>query len=196
MLVVGLTGGIGSGKSAAANAFAKLGVPIIDTDVLAREVVLPGEEAHTEIVKRYGVEITLPNGSLDRQKLRKKIVENPDERVWLEKLLHPKIRSLAAKKIASLTTKYCILVVPLLIENLPYPLIHRILVVDCPEALQISRTQDRDHSSLEVIQGLMNAQVTRQQRLAAADDILVNDQDIMHLESEVAKLHKLYSSIN
>jgi dephospho-CoA kinase len=195
MLVVGLTGGIGSGKSAVANAFAKLGVPIIDTDVLAREVVLPKEEAHDEIIKRYGLEMTLPDRSLDRQKLRKKIVENPSEREWLEKLLHPKIRSLAAQKIKALTAKYCVLVVPLLIENLPYPLINRILVVDCSEALQISRTQQRDHASLDEIQGLMKAQVTRQQRLAAADDILVNDQDITHLESEVAKLHKLYSSI-
>jgi len=192
MLVIGLTGGIGSGKTAAANYFAELDVPVIDTDELAREVVHPNSDAINKIQEHFGMHVINNDGSLNRKALGEIVFSKPTEREWLEELLHPKIRQLAAERIAALTEPYCILVIPLLVESEPHPLVDRILVIDCPEELQIARVQQRDHSEKAMIQQIIQAQADRQHRLAAADDIIVNDQDLEQLQAQVTSLHQQY----
>jgi len=190
VLVVGLTGGIGSGKSAAADLFAKLGVPIIDTDLLARDVVQPGSDLITAIQQHFGPRVIQADGQLDRQALRVAIFNDRADRQWLEQLLHPLIRQMAKQEIAALDAPYCILVIPLLVENMPHPLVDRILVIDCPEAIQIARIQPRDHVSAAQVFVIIESQATREERLAVADDVILNDRDLKALEDEVHQYHQ------
>jgi dephospho-CoA kinase len=192
MLVVGLTGGIGSGKSTVADLFASYGVPIIDTDQLAREVVMPGLPAWQAITAHFGKDIVLPSQQLDRAALRKLVFNNPQQRGWLEQLLHPLIREKMQESIQKLAVPYCIVVIPLLAESKPNPAIQRVLVVDTAEHLQISRTLARDNSSQAEIQAIIERQAKRHERLAIADDVIINDHDLAHLQAEVAKLHQIY----
>lgn len=192
MLTIGLTGGIGSGKSTVANFFSQLGITIIDSDQIARDVVLPGTPALQTIVTHFGKQILDDHGALDRQKLRELIFQHPEERRWLEKLLHPQIREKMRAAVQQAQSSYCVLVIPLLIETQPNPLVNRILVIDSPEDLQIKRTQQRDRLDETQIQAIMQSQATREQRLAAADDVIHNKGDLKQLEIQVQKLHQRY----
>lgn len=196
MLIVGLTGGIGSGKTTAASFFAELGITVIDADHVAREVVRPGTLALQQIIKQFGSEILTSEGELNRSLLRELIFYDNDKRQWLENLLHPLIRMRMNELATQATSPYCILMIPLLLESKPNELVQRILVIDAPEALQVSRTQARDHVTAGQVISIMASQVTRNQRLAAADDIIVNDGDLAHLKSEVEKLHQFYLSLS
>lgn len=195
MLIIGLTGGIGSGKTTVANLFAEHGVSIIDADQVAREVVEPGTVALSQITARFGNGILKPDGQLNRSKLRETIFANPAERQWLENLLHPLIRARMRLLAEQATSPYCLLVIPLLLEGKPNELIQRILVVDAPEALQIARTQARDNVTTEQVASIMQSQVAREQRLAAADDVIYNDGNLNSLKLQVQALHIKYLNI-
>jgi dephospho-CoA kinase len=195
MLVIGLTGGIGSGKSTVAELFSAKGITIIDTDQLARHITLPDQPAFKKIVAKWGQSILLPDHTLDRAQLRKIIFANPAKRRWLEQLLHPLIRSAMEHLIKVAKPPYCIAVVPLLLETKPNPLIKRILVVDITEEKQTARTQTRDKASIQDIQAILATQVSRAQRLAAADDIIYNNNTLEELIPQVDRLHQFYLSI-
>lgn len=192
MLVVGLTGGIGSGKSTVAQLFADLGAPIIDTDQLARDVVKPGTKALSEIAKHFGDNVISDDGSLNRKKCRQLVFEDNSKRLWLEQLLHPLIRAETQKQLKELQTPYCIVVIPLLAENHPYPNIDRVLVVDISEENALLRASQRDQSSPDQIKAIMHSQATREQRLAIADDIIDNNTNQSNLAIKVSTLHALY----
>ena len=195
MLVIGLTGGIGSGKTVVANYFAELGIDIIDADKIAREVVTPNSPALKKIVDHFGESALNPNGSLNRDWLRQTIFANPDQRHWLEALLHPLVRERLQEGILMSQSPYVIVVIPLLVESsYQYP-IQRILVIDTPEALQKSRTRLRDKISENEIEDIMNAQTSRKQRLAVANDIIHNDKDLETLKQQVKQLHQFYLSL-
>ena len=192
MLVIGLTGGIGSGKTTVANLFADLGVDVIDTDQLSRDVTKSGQGALKKISEHFGPKILQSNGSLDRTALRKIIFTDDNARRWLEELLHPLIRAEMKRQIDSSTSTYCIVVIPLLIETKPNSLIDRILVVDTSEDLQLERTKKRDNSSEKEVAAILNTQVNREKRLAAAHDIIENHGSLDDLVSQVKKLHEFY----
>jgi len=194
MLVIGLTGGIGSGKSTAAKCFEELGIHVIDADHIAREIVKPGTFVLEEILARFGQQI-LTEGQLNRSKLRELIFADPLQKQWLENLLHPLIRSRMQELAQQAPSPYCIMMIPLLLETKPNALINRILVIDAPEALQVSRTQARDKIPAGQVIRIMTTQTSRSQRLAAADDIIINDGDLAHLKEQVLKMHQRYVSL-
>ncbi len=194
MFVIGLTGGIGSGKSTVAKLFAELGIEILDADEFARIVVQPGTTGLNQIIKHFGKEILTAHGELDRKKLRHKIFHHPEERRWLEQLLHPLIRQAMRNRLTHVNSPYCIMVIPLLVESKPNELINRVLVVDAPEELQIERAMQRDHLDRAQCEVIMKSQATREQRLARADDVIDNSKNLAHLKQQVAKLHEIYNS--
>ena len=193
--ILGLTGGIGSGKTAVADRFASLGVHVVDADQAARWVVEPGRAALQQIVERFGEEVLLQSGELDRTGLRQKVFADPAERQWLEKLLHPLIRAEVARHLALAESPYTIMVSPLLVESGQYRQVGRVLVVDVPEVLQIARTTARDQASEEQVRAILKAQVQREERLKHADDVLVNDRDLSWLGAEVERLHRFYLTL-
>ncbi|RYJ62242.1 dephospho-CoA kinase [Pseudomonas songnenensis] len=193
--ILGLTGGIGSGKTAVADRFASLGVHVVDADQAARWVVEPGRPALQQIVERFGEEVLLQSGELDRAGLRQKVFADPAERQWLEKLLHPLIRAEVARHLALAESPYAIMVSPLLVESGQYRQVGRVLVVDVPESLQIARTTARDQASEEQVRAILNAQAQREERLKHADDVLVNDRDLSWLAAEVERLHRFYLTL-
>lgn len=190
--ILGLTGGIGSGKSAAAAAFAKLGVQVVDSDEAARVVVQSGQPALAQLVARYGADILAADGSLQRSALREIIFARPEERLWVEQLLHPLIRQHVDNQLAASTSAYAILMSPLLIESGRYKDVNSVLVVDVPEQLQRERVQRRDQLSQEQVSAIMQSQLAAEQRLAYADDVLVNNGSLQLLEQRVAALHEKY----
>lgn len=192
MLKIGLTGGIGSGKSVVSHHFERLNVPVIDTDLIAHELVEPGQPALQQITAVFGQWILDQAGELDRSKLRQQIFADPRKRRRLESILHPLIKTQVHNHVAGLTTPYCVIVVPLLIESAWQDLVDRILVVDTAQDLQISRVSPRDGLSEAQIRRIIQSQVDRPTRLAAADDIIINDDDIENLENSVGKLHEKY----
>lgn len=192
MLIIGLTGGIGSGKTAVSDAFARRGVPIIDTDKLAREVVRPGQPALAEIVAAFGPACLDANGALDRAYLRQHVFAEPALRKRLEAILHPRIRQGMQARIGALTVPYCIVVVPLLMETGMMDLFTRILVVDVPEILQIQRVIARDNVDEQHARRIFAAQASRDERLALADDVIVNSASLEALEQKVEELHQHY----
>lgn len=193
--VLGLTGGIASGKSAAAQRFAEMGVHVVDADQASRWVVEPGQPALAALVQRYGVALLQADGSLDRGALRKVIFEDTQERRWVEALLHPLIAEEIARSLASATSHYAVFVSPLMVESGQYRTTQRLLVVDAPEAVRVARTLLRDHTTPEQVQAILKAQASREQRLALADDVLVNDRDLAWLHSEVERLHAFYLTL-
>jgi dephospho-CoA kinase len=193
--LIGLTGGIGSGKSAAADHFAHLGITCVDADLASRAVVAPGQPALARIAEHFGADILLADGSLNRTKLRHLVFADPDERRWLQHLQHPLISQYLRERIEEAKSPYVILVNPLLIESRQDSWCDRVLVIDVPEDLQLSRTMARDDNSQEQVENIMRAQADRTQRLQAADDVIVNDQDLDHLHGEVEQQHKLYLKI-
>lgn len=181
MLVIGLTGGIGSGKSTVATLFANHGVPIIDADIVAREVTEPHEPALKHITTHFGDHLLLKDGQLDRTALRNIIFEQPNERIWLENLLHPIIRQRIEQQINRVAAPYCIVIIPLLFETGPYPFLNRILVIDAPENDQIERAASRDESAQSQIASILKTQATREERLKGADDIIINQGPLTNL---------------
>ncbi|MCQ4323797.1 dephospho-CoA kinase [Pseudomonas stutzeri] len=193
--ILGLTGGIGSGKTAVADHFASLGVHVVDADQAARWVVEPGRPALRQIAEHFGEGILLPNGELDRAALRERVFRRPEERKWLEQLLHPLIRAEIARHLALAESPYAIMVSPLLVESGQYRQVDRVLVVDVPEALQIQRTIGRDQASEEQVRAILKVQAGREERLRHADDVLLNDRDLSWLKSEVERLHRFYLTL-
>jgi dephospho-CoA kinase len=194
-LVIGLTGGIGSGKSAASAIFSRLGIPVIDADEIARALVAAGEPALAEITGAFGKDILDSTGELDRDALRRRVFANSAERQRLEAILHPRIRRKIQSHINELHSPYCIVVIPLLVETRQSDLVDRILVIDIPEATQISRVAARDRLAREEILAILDAQATRDMRLAAADDVIENDDGLDVLELRVRGLHEKYLEI-
>ncbi|QXI29388.1 dephospho-CoA kinase [Pseudomonas vanderleydeniana] len=193
--ILGLTGGIGSGKSAAAQHFIDLGIHAVDADHAARWVVEPGRPALLKIAEHFGPGVLQVDGQLDRTALRKLIFEDAEQRRWLEALLHPLIAAEIASHLAQAQSPYAILVSPLLIESGQYATTRRVLVIDAPQALQIERTLQRDQTSEAQVQAILKAQATREERLKYADDVLVNDRDRAWLHSEVERLHNFYLTL-
>lgn len=196
-MIIGLTGGIGSGKSTVARAFGELGVGWVDADDIAREVVMPGEPALAAIAQRFGQQILDADGGLNRAALRQIVFSDPEQRRWLESETHPRIRErlqLRLKELA-LNSPYVLLVSPLLFESGQDVLAQRTLVVDVPEALQLSRTLARDGVSEAQVRAILAAQLSRQERLSRAHDVIDNSGSLKHLQHQVVTLHRRYSTI-
>lgn len=199
MLVIALTGGIGSGKTTVSNIFKSHDVPVIDTDIIARELVETGKPAYTQIVNTFGEKILTKNNEIDRQALRNIIFSSKAKRLQLEKILHPLIWNEVRTQISLFDAPYCIVVVPLLLENssnLKEVSFNRILVIDIEESIQIERVINRDKSEASIIKNIINSQISRQSRLDAADDILVNENGIDSLRKKVELLHKQYLELS
>ena len=194
-LVVGLTGGIGSGKTTVANGFSALGVTVIDADQLARELVRPGQPALDEIITLFGKDCVTPDRQLKRDYVRQQIYSDPGLKRQLEAVLHPKIRHRIIALLANIQDPYCIVVIPLLLETQQTDLVDRILVVDAPEKEQLARVAARDSLSDNTVMDIMQTQTDRNTRLAAADDIIVNDRDLAALSERIQELHTYYMEI-
>lgn len=194
MLVIGLTGGIGSGKSTVAELFQQLGVPVIDTDVIARQLVEPGQPAFQEIISSFDSILTA-DGHVDRNKLREIIFNEPEKRIELEQILHPRIENITKQILASLNNEYVVIVIPLLAENGKWPFIDRVLVVDCDPQLQLERAMKRDTATAQQISKIIQAQASRQQRLDIADDIIINNHDHSALTEQVQVLDHKYRQL-
>lgn len=191
-LIIGLTGGIGSGKSEACKRFAERGIVIVDADIVAREVVAPGRAALAQICAHFGTDIIDTSGQLNRSKLRTIIFSHPDEKQWIESLLHPLINTEIRLQLGNATSDYAILVSPLLLETKQYQLVDRVLVIDTSEQLQLERASQRDKNNEAQIKAIMQTQLSRQERCARANDIIQNHGDINELDAQVEKLHLLY----
>jgi dephospho-CoA kinase len=196
MLVVGLTGGIGSGKTAVSDRFARLGVPVIDADRLSRELVAKGQPALAEIAATFGSGVLSPGGGLDRAALGQRVFPDPAARRCLEQILHPRIRAAMQARIAALDAPYVILVIPLLLETGQTDLVDRVLVVDATPEQQRARIRQRDGFSEARIEQILAAQTDRASRLAAADDVIRNDGTPADLDPAVAALHAKYLAIS
>lgn len=195
MLRVGLTGGIGSGKSTAAAIFAGHGVPIIDADEIARRLVAPAEPAFREIVQAFGEEVVAADGNLDRQRLRKIVFEDAPRRHQLEAILHPRVHDEIERQTRRLDAPYCIIVIPLLIEADQRDLVDRIVVIDVDEDLQRQRVAARGQLPEEQIRQIIAAQLSRSERLRYADDVILNNATLADLRVSVDRLHERYLAI-
>ncbi|MFD2229707.1 dephospho-CoA kinase [Alkalimarinus sediminis] len=191
-MIIGLTGGIGSGKSAVSDCFEKFGVTVVDADIVAREVVEPGTAALRSIAEHFGDDILTSQGALDRAALRTLIFSDESQRKWLEALLHPLIRNEITQQLSQSSSPYSILSSPLLLETDQASLADRILVVDVPVELQIERTVQRDSNSIDQVKAIINAQSSRELKQQKADDIILNIGTIEELEKDVSALHRRY----
>ncbi|MCL1122493.1 dephospho-CoA kinase [Shewanella seohaensis] len=194
--VIGLTGGIGSGKTTVANLFAEEGVDLVDADVVARKVVAKGSKGLEAIIAHFGTEIVTEAGELDRAKLRQRVFRDEQERQWLNQLLHPMIRQEMLSQVENATSDYVIMVVPLLFENGLDRLVNRTLVVDISPELQVSRTVKRDNVDATQVNNIINSQCSRNDKLARADDIIDNQGEISKLKQEVQALHQRYLQLS
>ena len=196
MFVVGLTGGIGSGKSTVADAFAALGVPVIDTDIIARELTAPDGAALDAIRAAFGESVMQADGTLDRAALRRRVFTDVAARHLLEAILHPLIRQHVEQTLAQMTARYALLVIPLLVETGAYrDVLTRTLVVDCPEETRIARVMARSGLARDEVMAILSAQATRAERLAAADDVILNTASPEDLRAAVASLHQRYLAL-
>jgi dephospho-CoA kinase len=191
-LRIGLTGGIASGKSTVAERFAQLGIPVIDADVAARDVVAPGTLGLVQVIERFGPGVLAENGELDRRALRQRIFSNPGSRQDLEAILHPLIREAMEHSAEAMVGPYLIMVIPLLVESGSRGRVDRILVVDVDEAVQLERMQARDGGSVEQARAILASQAGRAARLAAADDVLLNAGTVTDVRQAVDRLHANY----
>lgn len=195
-LIIGLTGGIGSGKTRAADIFRELGIEIIDTDQIAHELTYPDGKAIDSIRIAFGDRFVLDDGSLDRSAMRKLIFSDETAKNRLESILHPLIYQETLQRLPLIQSEYGIVVIPLLLETSDYPeLVNRVLVVDCPESLQISRTMLRSGLSEQEVRDVMAVQCSRDERLARADDVIMNNSDEPHLQRQVEELHRKYLTL-
>ena len=193
---VGLTGGIGSGKSTVGALFVKHNITLVDTDQIARDVVAPGQAVLKNIQHHFGKHALLEDGHLNRSFIRERVFAQPHDKTWLNEQLHPLIRTEMQNQITLSNSPYCIVDVPLLTENNMAELFSRILVVDCSVELQLSRAMARDSNNEQSIKNIINAQASRAQRQAIADDIVLNNTDLQHLEQSVNRLHRLYLQLS
>lgn len=191
---VALTGGIASGKTTVSNLFAQLGAPIIDADIIAHQLTQKNADAYHQIVTHFGRTILNTDETINRKKLRELIFENPAEKSWLEKLLHPLIREKMKTEISHVTYPYCICVIPLLAESSGIDFIDHVLVIETPIEIQISRATARDQSSAETIKKIIHAQAKSNTRLKMANDVLENKGDMDSLRKQVEQLHQQYLS--
>ena len=199
MFLIALTGGIGSGKTTVSGIFKSKNIPIIDTDIIARTIVEQGKTAYQKIVSIFGKEILSTDKSINRQLLREIIFSSDKKRLELENILHPLIWDEVALQISNIESSYCIVVVPLLVENISKnkPInFDRILVVDTTEELQLKRSIQRDNADNKIIKNIMKNQVSRQMRLDAADDIILNTDDLKSLNEDVEKMHMQYLQLS
>lgn len=192
MFVVGLTGGIGSGKTAASDYLAEKGIVVVDADLASRVVVEPGQPALDEIEARFGSAVIAADGTLDRRALRERVFADPAERKALEAITHPAIGAEIMRQLQAARSPYTVLVSPLLLETSQHKMAQRILLVDVPEALQIARTTSRDTVAAEQVEAIMAAQMPRAEKLARADDVVTNDGDLSHLHAQLDTLHAQY----
>jgi dephospho-CoA kinase len=193
--VVGLTGGIGSGKTTIANQFIALDVDVIDADVIARDVVAPGLPAYKAIVDYFGSTIVSDTQQLDRTKLRQLVFDDNEKKAWLNNLLHPIIREEMIHQCQQATSIYCLLAIPLLVENRLFSLVDQVLVVDIDETLQLERAATRDNAKREEIKKIMASQVSREERLKHATQIINNNGTSDDIALQVDKLHKIYTKL-
>lgn len=191
-LVVGLTGGIGSGKTAATDYFQQLGITVVDADLASRIVVEPGKPALAEIAQHFGSELLDQDGALKRTELRKIVFDRPEERKWLESLLHPLIAQEIQQQLNASKSAYTILVSPILFESGQNLYCQRTLLIDAPEKLQITRTSVRDNTDAEGVKAIMNVQMNREDRLSKADDVILNDGSLENLHEKINTIHTHY----
>jgi dephospho-CoA kinase len=192
-LIVGLTGGIGSGKSAVASIFEQLGINVVDTDVIAHELTGPGGIAMPDLIAQFGPGIATPGGALDRAAMRGRVFADPAERKALESILHPMIRKLGDERVAAAQSPYVILMVPLLVESGSYrERVNRIAVVDCPRETQITRVMARNGLRRDEVERILAAQASREERLAAADDVIDNGGDLAATTRRITELDQFY----
>ncbi|MGZ8135749.1 MAG: dephospho-CoA kinase [Methylococcaceae bacterium] len=196
MLKIGLTGGIGCGKSTATDLFAKLGAPVIDADHIAHRLVEKGQPALNLIQQVFGAETLTPDGSLDRKSLRNIIFSDHVQKVKLESILHPLIYDAIRAEAKQINAPYCIICIPLLFETGMIDTIDRVLVIDCPVEVQIARVSRRDHLDAKSVQSILDNQVSRAFRIANADDLIDNSETDETLAEQIKKLHNLYLSIS
>ena len=189
-MIVGLTGGIGSGKTAVSSQLKKMGIKVVDADQVSRDLVEAGSPALKKIVQHFGASILLSNGSLDRAALRKLIFAQPSQKQWLENLLHPLVAATTDKKLATFSSPYVVLESPLLLETSQHKKTDFVVVVDAPENLQLERATKRDNNSQAQIKAIMNAQMPRAMRIQKADWVLENHEDINDLHKKVLQLHQ------
>ena len=190
MFVVGLTGGIGSGKSAATAIFEDLGIDVVDADLASREAVLPGSKALDQIQKKFGNEILLEDQSLNRARLREIIFDNSEDKTWLEQLLHPEIRHIIQSKLENSSSEYVILVSPLLFETDQHEFCNTTILIDSSMNSQVSRTSKRDSVSEDSVKKIISAQMSRDDKLKIAKIVINNDDSLEQLESNVKKVHE------
>lgn len=194
-LCIGLTGGIGSGKTVVSDYFQTLGVTVVDADLASRVVVMPGKPALAQIEAHFGSEVISDSGELDRAALRKKVFTDTEEKHWLESLLHPLIREEITRQRENASSTYVILVSPLLIESDQYKTVDRVLVIDAPTTTQLERTMQRDNNNAVEVEAIMKHQLDRQERLAFADDVLTNDRHLEHIYQQADALHQQYLTL-
>ena len=197
MLRVGLTGGIGVGKTTISDKF-KLSydIPVIDADEISRHLMQPGNEAYIEIVNTFGKSSLTGNNEIDRANLRQTVFTSKEKRTQLEKIIHPKVRAEIDKKVKTLNSPYCLIVIPLLIESNMQSLVDRILVVDSSKENQIERVKLRDKCNTDHVESILNAQIDSQMRLDHADDIITNNSDLRSLDQQIHQLHEKYLEIS
>lgn len=195
MFKVGLTGGIGSGKSTVAELFAELGVPVLDADQIARELVEPDQPALQEIVREFG-EGVLEGGHLDRTRLRALVFDDPERKLKLEAILHPRVYQVLHDRMQALEADYCLLAIPLLLETHQQAFVDRVLVVDCPVETQYARVALRDALDEAIITRIIQSQIGREQRQREADDIIDNHGNLSALHEQVVRLHATYLNLS
>jgi dephospho-CoA kinase len=195
MLTIGLTGGVGCGKSTVADLFKRHGAAVIDADVIARDLVARDSPVLRDIVTAFGDEVLSPSGDLDRRKLRRIVFARPDARARLQNILHPLVRTEIIARVKDLSAPYCLTVIPLLVESGMRDLVDRVLVIDCEETQQIARVSVRDQCTADEVQAIIATQASRESRLKAADDVILNIGNIDDLTHEVARLHRRYLAL-
>ncbi|WP_415879767.1 dephospho-CoA kinase [Methylomonas sp. TEB] len=193
MLKIGLTGGIGSGKSTVCRLFAEFGVPIVDADLIARQLVEPGQPALSMIARSFGQQMLNQDGSLNRARLRDAVFTDADKKRELDGIMHPLVYGKIAEDVRELTADYCIIAVPLLLESKNPYVVDRVLLIDCPVDLQIARVTARDKLTRQQVQAIIDSQMSRPERLSKADDVIENIAGPEQLAEQIKRLHNSYT---